>query len=140
PVYITALRATLRCPVILLVLAPDEAVGRWATGAIDIGHPGFTLVPIVVTLADVPRVTDPALAHRVPELAVLSALAHADREVLETALGAILELPEDTAKLYLDVVLRANRQLDLTPIEAAMKGYVYKSNFARHYLAKGREE
>jgi hypothetical protein len=50
PVYVTTLRARLRCPATLLVLAPDR-VAAWARRPIEVGHPGFTLKPIIAALA-----------------------------------------------------------------------------------------
>ena len=49
PVYVAALRARLGCPVILLVVAPDEKVADWARRPIDLGHPGFSLAPLVMS-------------------------------------------------------------------------------------------
>jgi hypothetical protein len=48
PVYLASLHARLRCPVVLLVVAPDEAVARWCARPIHLGHPGFVLQPLVV--------------------------------------------------------------------------------------------
>ena len=45
PLYVAALRAKLRCPVTLLVVAPEPAVARWARRPIELGHPGFRLQP-----------------------------------------------------------------------------------------------
>ena len=59
PVYVTALRAKLTCPVILLVLTRDRAVARWARRPIELGHPGFRLEPVVIDFEDLPRITDP---------------------------------------------------------------------------------
>jgi hypothetical protein len=138
PVYITTLSAKLECPVYLLVLAPDPAVARWARAPIALGHPGFRLEPLVIEYAELPRVTDPDEALRLPELAVLSAMAHPDLAVATTAVSAIHDLSEDRAKLYYDLILEA-----LSPSlreELRMQGYVYQSEFARKYLAEGREE
>jgi hypothetical protein len=69
PVYVAALRAALACPVYLLVIAPDPSVARRVCAPIELGHPGFELTPLAIELADLPRVTDPAAARRLPELA-----------------------------------------------------------------------
>src|SRR6185503_1656050 len=37
PVYVTGLRARIRCPVCLLVVTADEAVARWAAQPIELG-------------------------------------------------------------------------------------------------------
>jgi hypothetical protein len=80
PLYVSALRARLRCPVVLFVLARDE-VATWARRPIELGNPGSSLTPIVVALSEVPRVTAPVEAARAPELAVLSALGHREQAV-----------------------------------------------------------
>ena len=40
PLYITALRAKLTCPVTLLVITTEDSVARWAKKPIALGHPG----------------------------------------------------------------------------------------------------
>lgn len=138
PVYIAALRAALGCPVYLIVIAPDAAVARWARTPIDLGHPGFRLEPLVFALEDLPRVTDPDAAQRLPELAVLSALGHPDREVAGTALGALAHLPEDRARLYYDLIMAAAPDAVQQYLEQLMlKGYEYQSEFARKYYGQG---
>ena len=105
PVYVAVLHAKLDCPAVLLVLTPDPGVARWARGPFRTGHPGFSLVPVVIGFDDLPRITDPAQATSVPELAVLSALANPELEVADAAITAISDLPEDRFRLYLDVIL-----------------------------------
>ena len=58
PVYLAGLRARLDCPTALLVVTADEAVATWAGQPIDLGHPGFTLRPLVMGPGSVPIVTD----------------------------------------------------------------------------------
>ena len=47
PAYVANLRARLRCPVYLLVIAGDETVARWAARPIDLGG-GCLFVPWVL--------------------------------------------------------------------------------------------
>ena len=75
PIYLAALRARLRCPVTLLVVTHTASTTRWASQPIDLGHPGFTLRPLVLGPNAVPFVTSEAAAALAPELAVLSAMA-----------------------------------------------------------------
>lgn len=72
PVYLATLRARLRCDVILLVVCLTDSVARACAVPIDMGHPGWTLVPEVTGRDLMPRVTDPAQAAAEPELATLS--------------------------------------------------------------------
>jgi hypothetical protein len=139
PAYIARLRYQLRRPVRLLVLATTDAVARWARRPIEMGHPGFTLAPLVITLADIPRVTDAAEAARNPELAMLSALAHRGDDVVGRAAFAALATlaaPEGTRALYFDIIAAAHRRI----LEELKMGYPYQSEFARKYFAEGREE
>jgi hypothetical protein len=140
PVYVAALHHKLACPVILVVVTPSQTVARWASRPIHLGHPGLALEPVVIELASVPRVTDPAQVHAVPELGVLSTMAHPDIEVATTALSAVSLLPEDRAQLYLDVILAALPRAVGKELEAQMRGYVYQSEFARKYYSQGLEE
>ncbi|MEO6773794.1 MAG: hypothetical protein ABI467_12380 [Kofleriaceae bacterium] len=141
PQYVTALRARLECPVVLLVIAPERSVARWAREPIETGHPGYGLSPIVVEMADVPRIDDLAVARQRPELAVLSVLAHPELEVARAALAAISTLPGDRAGLYFDLIL------DVLPVELGnriganvLKNYEFRSAFMREQLAKAVAE
>jgi hypothetical protein len=141
PLYVAAARASYRCPVTLLVFAPDPAIARWASQAIELGHPGFILRPIVLGYAQVPRICDVATARASPELAVLSAMAHRDLETAQAARPALAALPEDQERLYWDVILSGLPELVRHALEARMiKGYEYQSDFARKYYSQGREE
>jgi len=108
---------------------------------IELGHLGFGLAPIVIEFRDVPRSIDPVQAHKLPELAVLSAIAHPALDTAATAFSAIEPLPADQKKLYCDVI-RAKLPVALRQIlEASMiKGYEYQSEFARLYYGEGHEK
>ena len=143
PVYVAAARASYGCPAVLLVLAPDPAVARWASQPIELGHPGFMLRPIVIGYREVPRIIDPEVARAAPELAVLSAVAHPELETAEAAQAGLAGLPEDRQKLYWDVILSRLPELVRRILEARMldlKNYEYQSDFARKYYGQGREE
>jgi hypothetical protein len=127
--------------VVLLVLTPERAVARWARRPIKLGHPGFRLKPVVISFDDVPRIHDAAHAQRLPELAVLSAMAHPELDVAETAVAAIAPLPDDIYRLYFDVILAQLSKTVRRTLEARlMQGYEYQSEFARKYYNQGREE
>jgi hypothetical protein len=103
---------------------------RWARRPIDV---------VVISFDDVPRIDD-AQAQRLPELAVLSAMAHADLQSAETAVAAISALPEDLKQLYLDVILANLPDVARRTLEArVLKGYQYQSAFARRYYNEGHE-
>jgi hypothetical protein len=77
------------------VFTPEPSVAAWARRPIELGHRGFQLTPIVLELGDVPPVRDPSAASQMPELAVLSTMAHRELEIAEAAVQAILPLPEE---------------------------------------------
>jgi hypothetical protein len=141
PVYVATLRAKLECAAVLLVIAPDPTVAAWARRPIELGHPGFRLTPIVIGFDDVPRIDDRTAASRLPELAMLSVMAHPELEIAEVAIEAIAQLREDRARLYLDVIIAALPAERRRVLEARMiKGYQYQSDFARKYYGQGLEE
>ncbi|MBI4705674.1 MAG: hypothetical protein HY744_31670 [Deltaproteobacteria bacterium] len=146
PLYLAGLRARLRCPVCLLVVAPRRAVARWCARPIALGHPGFVLRPLVLGPDAVPLVTAVEQAAAAPELAVLSALAHGSGahavQVALAALGAIQGLDDERARFYLDLVMASLGEAARQALEAVMASgtYEYQSDFAKRYVAKGRAE
>ncbi|MBV9314038.1 MAG: hypothetical protein JO100_09910, partial [Pseudonocardia sp.] len=90
--------------------------------------------------------TDASQAKRVPELAVLSALAHgADPNhggVLDALLDALTVLDTQRAALYSDVVFAALPGAARAYLEALMSTgtYEYQSEFVRKYIIQGRAE
>ncbi len=145
PQYLCSQRAALRRDVLLVVLTLDERTARWAGRPISTGHPGFTLIPLVIGPSHIPLITDPAAAARLPELTVISTLAHvghpdtlaAARLALDTA--ATLDAPR--AEMYADIVLWALCAAAPAVMEVLMQQrYEFKSEFARHYIGLGKEE
>jgi hypothetical protein len=127
PYYAAALRARLQAPVRLLVVAPNAAVARWAAKPIAMGQPGWTFVPVVLGPSVIPEVVDPIEAAAEPELAVLSAIAHGEREaeigvrVAQAALGAALALDDDRSDDYIRIVLRAVSEAVRRKLEESMR-------------------
>jgi hypothetical protein len=140
PAYVATLRAKLACAAVLLVIAPDPGVAAWARRPIELGHPGFRLIPIVIGFDDVPWVRDRATASHLPELAMLSVMAHPELEIAEIAIDAISQLPTDKAQLYLDVIMMALPAAIRQILEARMQRYEYQSDFARKYYGQGLDK
>ena len=147
PAYVATLRARQRCPVSLLVVAASEYVARWAARRIDAGG-NLYFTPYVLGPSQIPEIADESRARENPELAVLSAMAHGSRvdperaiEIALAAQGASVSLDADRKKIYLDLILgslgEAAREA-LNKMDA--RTYVYQSDFARQYIAQGREE
>lgn len=141
PAYVAVAEARLACPVTLLVVALDPEVAAWAASPIALGHPGFVLRPIVVGGDVVPAITEMARAVALPELAVLSALAHRETAVAEAAYAGIGQLPEDQRKVYWDMILAALPGAARAALEAKMlQKYEYQSDVVRKYYGEGRTE
>jgi hypothetical protein len=144
PAYVTVSRAIHGCPAGLLVVAPDPIVAAWCAEPIETGVPGFVLTPPVLRRAAIPVVTDPAVAARRPELAVLSVMAHGETEQGATIAGALLPaldgLDDDRARFYYDLVYNSLNDAARRALETMMKGYDYQSEFAKKYVAQGRDE
>jgi hypothetical protein len=129
PYYCAALRARLRCPAHLLVVAPDPRVARWAARPVPMGHRGWTFTPLVLGPSAIPVVTDARAASQEPELAVLSAIAHAGEggdpalgeRVARAALQAALRLDDDRAEAYIRMVLRAASERIRNRLEETMR-------------------
>ncbi len=144
PEYITGARATHGCPVTLLVVAPKPAVAAWCAQPIETGVPGFVLRPPVLGRDAVPLVTDTEEAARRPELGVLSVIAHGKSrrgaEIADAVLRAVRELDRAKATVYGDLVLDSVNAAARQVLEAKMiKGYEYKSDFAKKYYGQGRD-
>lgn len=145
PIYLTTLRWRLRCPAVLVAVCPEPAVAAWCTAPIPLGHPDFTLTPLVLGPDQMPVLTDPQQSAAAPELAVLCAIIlgpnprhHAVLDALPAALSAV---DLDHAALYYDVVLAALPQAASRYLEALMiTGYEPQSDFARRYFFQGRAE
>ena len=151
PHYVTGARAKLRIPMVLLVVCFDEKVANWARQEIVIGG-DWKFRPIVLGPQQVPWVKTVELATQLPELAVLSAVAHGNEpaglEVLLPAIAAFQTLDEERKGFYYDVVLRSLNEAMRRALEQELKmqpgKYEYQSDFARTYFgqgeAKGRAE
>jgi hypothetical protein len=144
PVYLTTIRARLRCPGVLMVVCTDAATASWCAAPIELG-PGSVVHPLVLGPEQVPVVTDPLRARSSPELAVLSAMAHgmhADRDKIFIAmLDALRTLDAQHATLYHDVVFAALPEAARRHLEALMTTtYEYQSDFVRKYVHQGRAE
>jgi predicted transposase YdaD len=95
----------------------------------------------VIDFAAVPRITDRSAASQLPQLAVLSVMAHPELETAEIAFEAISGLAEGLRQLYADCILKALPAELRQNLEARMiKGYEYQSDFARKYYGQGMSE
>ena len=148
PVYVTTLRARLKCTTALLVLCGSAGVARWCAEPIDVAYPDCVLTPLVLGPDTVPVVTDPAQARRNPEMTVLSLMAHGGRgarsdqrkDLIRALLVALKDIDQDHRRLYYDVALaglpvQAHQDLEdvLMKIEAEPE---FRSEFLRTFFDK----
>jgi hypothetical protein len=130
----------------LLVVAPDEAVARWCAQPIALGHPGFTLQPLVAGPEAIPVLVDEREARKDPELAVLSAMAHGHERVGQTIVRTVLAVVEgleaERVRLYVDLAMSSLGEAARSALEALMRSdkYEYQSEFARKYVAEGLQQ
>lgn len=146
PVYLATLRARLSCPTVLLVVCTASSTARWCATPIAMGHPGWVFTPLVLGPGVIPTITDADEAVRVPELSVLSALAHGTGPdgpaVLKALISVFDTLDGPHFSLYSDVVLNALPAAARHAMEALMstRTYEYQSDFVRRYIFQGRAE
>jgi hypothetical protein len=94
----------------------------------------------------IPVIVDEQVARQDPELAVLSAMAHGHEEVgasiAQTVLAAVGGLDTERVRLYVDLAMSSLSEAARYALEALMQRgtYEYQSEFARKYVAQGREE
>ncbi|SDH80816.1 hypothetical protein [Nonomuraea jiangxiensis] len=130
PVYLATLRGRVKCPCILLVFCPSRTEATKCAQPIDMGHPGWTLHPIVLGPDEVPMVTEVDRAIANPELMALSAIVHGagddGAKVLQVMHDAHEHLSEEQQS-YSDLVL------DLLPKDAVNKFKEIQMAIVREY-------
>ncbi len=145
PVYLTGVRARLRCPTLLAVVSPYPEVAKWASGPIALGPGVGRIQPLVIGPERIPLVTDLEQAKANVRLAFLSAVARpVGDEAVEVAWAAIRAaqgLGEDLGWLYTHLILENLGERERETMEAKMEPIPeYKNAFARKYVAQGRAE
>jgi len=139
PLYVTNLRAAIGGSAILLVIALTRSVARWASRAIETGHPGFVLTPLVIGAENLPKIRDKAAASQSPGLAVLSALAHPELKIAKSAIAAVRPLPEDQSRLYENLILNALPEKIRQTLERQMKFRDYVGDRERDVYSRGEK-
>ncbi|MEU4619158.1 hypothetical protein AB0G04_04135 [Actinoplanes sp. NPDC023801] len=143
PAYVATLYARLGCPVTLLVLCPQQPVADWAAKPILISLPPSRIFPVAFGPAQTPLITDPETAQRLPELTILSTLAHADQNdpipLFKALFRALDAIEADRAALYHDFVLTVLPAATRKLLEDYMTttDHPYKSEWAQRQYAAG---
>jgi hypothetical protein len=146
PAYVATLHARLGCRVDLLIVCPDQKVADWAASPIVISLSQSTIHPVAFGPAQTPVIIDPETARLLPELTVLSTLAHASRSnpipLFEALFAALDAVDSARAGIYHDfvrgVLPAASRKL-LEDLVSTTKDR-YFSDWARQQHAEGMAE
>ena len=103
PIYMAVLRGTYEVPIRVVVLTISRAVARWAAEPIVLDGGSSIIVPTVIGPDQIPSIDDPGRPPPLPELAVLSTMAHGRGRSAEAigraALAAIDPLDPDARTL-----------------------------------------
>jgi hypothetical protein len=143
PVYVTNLRARIRCQVELLVIAPDPKVATWAARPIRLGERG-TFSAFVVGPEGVPIVDDLDRATRAPELAVLSAVAHGHGPVDDAVRLAVVAAQASAQAgashfpVYYDLIISALSAAARKAFEMLPQQYEYQDKSLRRSFSDGQ--
>lgn len=146
PLYVAGIHARLDCPATLLVIAINDGVANWCAEPISLDRNRSVINPLVFGPNNLPRITDFDQAREHPELAVLSVAAHGKEEdaapIAAAALTACETLDTHRATRYIDFIFTSLGEAARNALETFMTAhnYQYQSDFAKKYVAEGREE
>jgi hypothetical protein len=146
--FTAGLSRRLKCEVCVLVFTCDAAVATWAAQPLTFGLVS-TFRPLVLGPSALPLITDTDKAKEALELAVLAVAAHGQEqpagpvaEAADTVLRLLLDLDDDRALLYSDLIFTALSETARAVLEelTTMQGYEYQSDFARRHQAVGKAQ
>ncbi len=145
PSYVALTRDRLRREVLLVVIALDPDVARWAARPIRLDSHGSVLRPVVIGPDEIPVLTDPVVALAHPEQLVLSALVHGRSDqgpaIAAAAAVAMTQLDVDRARTYSDLIFSALGPEARAALEAALfEKYEFQSDFFRRFINEGKAE
>jgi hypothetical protein len=139
--YQAAAQDRHRCSVAVVVMAPDLRVAEWAQRRHTVGlHDSYA--PTVLGPLELRALTDVEAARRMPELAVLAALAldrhHPDVRILRAAGEAISTIEdEDRSRLYFDLLESKLGDAFVAAVEGIMIHGEPLSDRAKAYYREG---
>lgn len=134
PVYLAVTRARYECATVLLVVALDPSVARWARRSLE--KPKHEPRYAVVSREELPEAPAPEAAPSFG-LAVLGALAHRNLQTFSAAIGAISALPRDQAMVYFDAVLAVLPKETRQHLEDMMPAPQFRTPFLREIAEEG---
>jgi hypothetical protein len=137
PVYVTTLRARLRCPTVLLAVSTDAGVARWCRKPIETGHPGLVMAPLVLGPEAIDEANPIAAVWRSAEGAVLYHVVHPNNPDFTNLLNALTGTDRDQVGLYADLVISLLSPALAKKLEELMSAHPYLSDFAGNYYLRG---
>ncbi|WP_199038863.1 hypothetical protein [Glycomyces salinus] len=143
PAYVTNVRQRLEAPTVLVLVCPDQVTADWARTPIDVGHPGFDLVPLVLAPDNYPKLTEVSGTGALAEKMVVGTLIHARapeaKEILQAAAEELAPLPKELAARYAQYMLGQLDERPRTILEALMETetYPYQSKLLADREARG---
>jgi hypothetical protein len=146
PAYLANLRVRDRCQACLVVICPDRATARWAAQAIETGHPGHTLYPLVIGPDNTPVIMEVAEAIGNIGLAAVAAITHSKDPQIKAILATLVEAldsidPEKAHRYaeYVTVALTGDAQEEMERLMAT-DTYLYQGKYAQSLIAEGKAE
>ncbi len=145
--YVTSLRAQLRCPVSVVVVTPDENVARWAAKRVMLGYDN-DFAPLVVSPSALCQIVSEMRVRGDPELSTLMAIMHnRDRDsrvaaaVVASALKVLRRVDTDVSRLYSDFLERSMRHAVREALQRrGLLQYDPNGVFASQFIEDGRKE
>ncbi|TQN30978.1 hypothetical protein FHX37_0867 [Haloactinospora alba] len=140
--YYATLAERLRCEVVLMAVCPSRSIAKWSAKPQDFGQPGHRFAPLVLGPEQLPPVTDSDDVGRMPELAVLSTLAHPEERWIDVLCTGLDAIDPDQARLYTGYVLALLPEAARKYLEAtvATETFPYMSEFTQSYVDMGKAE
>jgi hypothetical protein len=144
--YAAGARCRYRCPATVVAVTLDERVARWSSRSIAVDRAGNTFRPLVLGPEQIPAITNIDSARALPELAVLSAMAHGHAAGAETigltALAGCKPLDNARASLYADIIYANMGEIARRALEVFMDrgNYTYQTEFAKQHYGAGHHD
>ncbi|MCG5053708.1 MAG: hypothetical protein KA712_12165 [Myxococcales bacterium] len=144
PAYLAGAHRRHRCDAALVVLTPFEHVAAWARRPMRTGPLSGEVRAFVFGPNEVPEIEDVEEATRSPELAVVSALAHAyDRDwkrsvaIATAAVAASYASKDPAAHVYYDLLLAVFSEPAREALRMNLRNYEYQDEGLRRAKAEG---
>lgn len=141
-VYCATLADRYNCMADVVVFCPSQSDADLYDRPYRLGN-GRVLHAYVIGPNRIPIVSDPARVATLPELGVLSAVAHGRREgIIDALLTGLEKIDVERAQSYTEILLALLKPADRTYVEdaVAVGPFRYQSEFTERLKAEGRVE